>query len=301
MTTFGSGDFRYVRDEKWPKTSKYWNFGFPSDAAVSESGEIFILTRGTEHPVSIWDRDGNFIYSWGAREFSGQPHGIKIAPSGNVWITDRDFHVVTEYTPGGERLRNLGRKHHPSPTWHGRFIKSVPFNMPTNVAFAPNGQIFVSDGYGNHRVHKFSPEGELLLSWGKQGTGPGEFALVHNISIDKFDRLLVNDDENHRIQLFDYDGNYLEEWSMTNPSGLCIHDDIVYVANLGPYYDPANGPGWGAVTIWNLKGEKLSEWVGSEGPDRRALVGPHDLCVDDDGNIYVCEGDGGRVQRFNRL
>jgi DNA-binding beta-propeller fold protein YncE len=301
MTTLGYGDYRFERDPGWPRTPKYWDFVRPSDAAVNADHEIYVLSRRSQHPVSIWDKDGNLIYSWGAGEFSDEPHGIYIAPSGNVWIVDRDYHVATEYTPGGQPVRSLGKKNAPSPTWHGRFIKSVPFNMPANLAIAPNGDIFVADGYGNHRVHKFSPEGELLLSWGRQGTGPGEFALVHNIWIDSRNRVLVNDDENHRIQIFDVDGNFLDQWTMTNPSGLCIHDDIVYVSQLGPYYDPAKGEGWGAVSLWNLDGVKLSEWVGTDGPDRNIMVSPHDLGVDDEGSVYVCEVDIGRVSKFRRV
>jgi len=173
--------------------------------------------------------------------------------------------------------------------------------MPTNLAIASNGQIFVSDGYGNHRVHKFTPEGELLLSWGRQGTGPGEFALVHNVAVDKFNRVLVNDDENHRIQLFDFDGVFIEEWAMLNPSGLCVHNDLVYVSQLAPYHDPLNGPGSGTVSIWSLDGEKLGEWIGTAGVDRAMLVGPHDLSVNFDGSIFVCEGRIGRVSKFNRV
>lgn len=301
MTIVGTGDYRYERDDNWPKPSKYRSFGFPSSAAVNESGEIFVISRGTEHPVTIWDKAGNFLHSWGAGEFSPQPHGITIAANGNVWIVDRDYHVASEYTPEGRRVRSLGTKFQPSPTWHGRFIKSVPFNMPTNLAIAANGDIFVSDGYGNHRVHKFNAAGELLLSWGRQGTGPGEFALVHNIWIDKFNRVLVNDDENHRIQLFTVDGEFIEQWEMTNPSGLYLRDDIVYVAQLGPYEDASKGPGWGAISLWDLQGNKLSEWVGWEGEDRRMLVGPHDLGVDQEGSLYVCEGPIGRVSKFRRV
>jgi DNA-binding beta-propeller fold protein YncE len=301
MIVLGYGDFRYTRDDTWPKAPRYWNFGFPSNAAINGDGEIFVISRGIEHPVSVWDRDGNFLYSWGAGEFSQHPHGITIAPNGNVWVVDRDYHVATEYSPGGQRLRRLGRKGQPSPTWNGRFIKSIPFNMPTNLAIAPDGCIFVSDGYGNQRVHKFNAEGKLLLSWGKQGTGRGEFALVHNVWVDSLNRVLVNDDENDRIQLFNFDGQYLEEWQMMNPSGLCVHNDTVFVSQLSPAHDPANGPGWGAVSIWNLDGERLSEWIGSAGTDRRMLVGPHDLCVDSEGSIYVCEGRIGRVSKFRRL
>ena len=154
---------------------KYWTMGLASDGAVNSRDEVHIFSRGA-HPVTIWDPAGNFISSWGEGTFSANPHGIYIAPNDNVWLVDRDYHIATEYTPSGESLRTLGEKLAPSPSFQG-----LPFNMPSGLAIAPDGNMFVSDGYGAHRVHKFSPEGELLLSWGKQGTGPGEFALVHNV------------------------------------------------------------------------------------------------------------------------
>ena len=175
MATVGTGDYRYERVPLWPNMPKYWAFGAASDGAVNSKDEIHIFSRG-DHPVTIWDKDGNFISSWGEGTFSANPHGIYIAPNDNVWLVDRDFHIATEYTPSGSAIRTLGEKLAPSPSFQG-----IPFNMPSGLAIAPNGELFVSDGYGGHRVHKFSPDGELLLSWGKQGTGPGEFALLHNI------------------------------------------------------------------------------------------------------------------------
>jgi len=173
--------------------------------------------------------------------------------------------------------------------------------MPTNLAIAPTGEIFVADGYGNHRVHKFSSDGQLLLSWGRQGTGPGEFALVHNIWIDKSGRVLVNDDENHRIQIFNSEGDFLEEWHMTNPSGLCIHEDVVYVSQLGPYHDPSKGSGCGTISLWTLDGEPITSWTGLDGPGGDIMVAPHDLCVDGQGSIYACEVRIGRVSKFRRI
>jgi DNA-binding beta-propeller fold protein YncE len=301
MTIVGSGSYRFERLDEWPKSGRYFSFNAPTDVAVNPDGEVYVLSRGDRHPVTMWSKEGDFIYCWGEGEFSPHPHGIYIAPSGTVWVVDRDFHVASEYTPGGERIRTLGRKLEPSPTWDGRFIKSKPFNMPTNLAIAANGDIFVSDGYGNHRVHKFNSEGDLLLSWGRQGTGPGEFALVHNIWVDKHQRVLVADDENHRIQLFDEDGVYLEEWSMTNPSGLCISSDIVYVGQLAPYHEPALGSGWGAVSLWDLNGKQIGGWSGRDNPGKDLMVSPHDVGVDEDGSVYVCEVRAKRVSKYRRV
>jgi len=302
MTIVGSGEFRYERVPSWPKMPKYWDdFGWPTDAGVNSLGEIYVLSRNDKHPVTIWDKDGNFISCWGEGVFSPYPHGIFIAPNDNVWIVDRNYHIATEFSPSGVPLRTIGTKLSPSCTWEGKFVRSEPFNMPASLAIAPNGDIYVADGYGAHRVWRFSPQGEIILCWGRQGTGPGEFALVHNVWIDKDSRVLVGDDENHRIQVFDENGNFLEQWNMTNPSGMYIHDDILYVAQLGPYYDEAKGPGWGSISLWSLNGELITKWEGTEGPGKDILVAPHDLCVDEDGSIYACEGTMRRVSKFKRV
>ncbi len=303
MAVVGSGDYEYERVDTWPKLPKYWALGAPSDGAVNSQGEIHILSRNSERPLTIWDPEGNFITSWGEGTFSNTPHGIYITPTDTVWIVDRDFHIATEYTPGGEPIRTLGNKLSPSPTWEGKFVHSRPFNMPSGLAIAPNGEMFVSDGYGAHRVHKFSADGELLLSWGRQGTNPGEFALVHNVWLDKNGRVFICDCENDRIQIFDAQGNYLEQWDIPNPSGICIRDDVVYVGQLSPAYREELGPeaGSGAVSLWNLDGSQIIIWLGTEGPGKGTVRGPHDLFVDAAGSIYVCESSAQRVSKFQRV
>ena len=288
MATVGSGDYQYERVSEWPNMPKYWAFGAASDGAVNSQDEVYIFSRGA-HPLTIWDTDGNFISSWGEGTFSANPHGIYIAPNDNVWLVDRDFHIATEYTPGGEVIRTLGQKLAPSPSFQG-----MPFNMPSGLAIAPDGNMFVSDGYGGHRVHKFSADGELLHSWGKQGTGPGEFALLHNIWVDERGRVIICDRENNRIQIFDGEGNFLEEWTdLESPGDLWIHDSIVYVVEQGA------GTG---VSIWTLDGELLSRWRGSDqGAAHGSVIGGHGICVDSKGSIYVTEiGQGERVSKFVR-
>jgi hypothetical protein len=301
MAIVGSGAFRYERIPEWPQVPKHWDLGEPSDAAVNSTGEIYVLSRAARHPVTIWSTDGRFISSWGEGAFSAMPHGIYIGMDDNVWVVDRDYHIAIEFTPGGDTIRTLGRKLAPSPTCDGRVVKVRPFNMPANLAIAGNGDIFVADGYGGHKVHRFGADGTLQLSWGRQGMGPGEFALVHNVWIDSLNRVFIADDENDRVQIFDRDGTYLTEWKFANPSGLCIHDDLVYVAELQPFADVANGLGSGSVCILNLDGELQARWVGTDGPNRDVLIGPHDLCVDGRGDIYVCEPRGRRVSKFRKL
>lgn len=206
-----------------------------------------------------------------------------------MWLVDRDFHIATEYTPGGKTLQSLGEKGVPSPTYYGN-----PFNLPSGLAIAPNGELFVSDGYGGNRVHKFSADGELLLSWGSRGDGPGEFALLHNIWVDKDSRVFICDRENNRLQLFDDQGNFLEEWTgMRMPGDLWITDDTVYVIEQGP------GSG---VSIWSIDGTLITRWYGNEGTGEGTILSGHGICVDSQGSIYVTEiGDGQRVSKFQRI
>ena len=220
----GSGEYRYELVPSWPQMLRYWSFEKASDAAVNSHGEIHVLSRGA-HPVTIWDTSGNLISSWGEGMFSNNgPHGIFITPNDHVWIADINYHVVIEFTPGGEPVRELGKRLQPSPRWDGR-----PFNMPTGIAISPEGSVFVSDGYGSNRIDKFSADGELVLSWGQPGAGPGEFALLHNVGVDSRGRVFICDRENDRIQLFDQEGNYLEQWSdFTGPGDVWFHDDLVY-------------------------------------------------------------------------
>ena len=288
MAVVGSGDYRYERVPSWPKLPKYWSFGLASDGAVNSQDEVHIFSRGG-HPLTIWDTEGNLVSSWGEGTFSDNPHGIYIAPNDNVWLVDRDYHIATEYTPAGKPIRRLGNKYMAAAAFMGR-----PFNLPSGLAIAPNGELFVSDGYGGHRVHKFSPEGELLLSWGRQGTGPGEFALLHNIWVDRNSRVFICDRENNRIQIFDAQGSYLEEWTdLRAPGDLWIKDDVVYVIEQG------EGSG---VSIWTLDGELMTRWRGNEGAGKGTLLGGHGICVDSQGSIYVTEiGKGDRVSKFLRV
>jgi len=156
-----------------------------------------------------------------------------------------------------------------------------PFNQPTGVALSSSGEIFVSDGYGNCKVHKFSPDGELLLSWGEPGTGPGQFMLCHSIYVDRKDRVWVGDRENSRIQIFTAQGKFLREWrDVWRPTNVCMDkDDTVYVSELDR-----------RVSIFTIKGKLLARWDSPGGDDKTAvLVAPHGIAVDSRGDIYVSE------------
>ena len=170
-----------------------------------------------------------------------------------------------------------------------------PFNAPTDVAIASTGELLVSDGYGNARVHKFSPEGELLLSWGERGEGPGQFALPHGVQVDKYDRVWVCDRENCRVQIFDINGNYLTEWTeLRRPTTVFIdpNEDVVYVAQLERQ-----------LSVYTIDGELITQWGGCESIDTPGefLGGPHGIWADSNGDLYVGEAlVNARLQKFVR-
>ena len=289
-TIIGTGSYRYRFQRDWAKLPRWWNFGEADQpgpprtsvkGAVAANGDVYVLCRAA-HPVLVFDTEGRFVTSWGEGQFSSFVHGLTIDPAGNVWIADSGLHTVTQHEPDGTLLRTLGMRGAAAPTLYGK-----PFNMPTGVAFASTGEMFVSDGYGNRRVHCFSSDGELKHSWGAPGVGPGQFALVHFITADAEDRLYVCDRENHRIQIFATTGEVLAEWTgFTMPSDLVFGRDVIYVAG-------ADG-----VSIWTKDRRKLVQF----GPDEPSsgAFNVHGIWLDADENIYLAQFDRA-VSKLSRM
>jgi len=271
--------------------------------AVDSRDRLFLL--GRQQPrVLIYERDGTFVGSWGEGMFTERTHGLTIAPDDSVFIVDEGEQVVYKFTPAGELLLTIGNKGVASDTgYDGQSLESIvrggpPFNRPTNVAVAPNGELYVSDGYGNARVHRFSATGELLGSWGEPGNGPGQFNLSHGVAVAPDGRVFVADRENDRIQIFAPDGAYLTEWrQVQRPTNVAFGaGGRVYVSELWRRAGetsmlhgliPDDHPG--RACVLDLDGNVLARWGG---PDRCApgsFVAPHDICVDSHGDIYVGE------------
>ncbi len=273
MTIIGSGDFRYKEVDEWPRLPRHWKFGDATDVSVNSKGEIYVLDRG-KHPVTLCTPGGDFITSWGEGAFTPFIHGIFVAPNDNVWLADANGHFVSEFTPDGTPVKTLGTRGRPGVAYLG-----TPFNMPTGVAMSSNGDVFVSDGYGNHRVHKFNAKGELLLSWGREGTGPGEFANVHYIAIDKQDRVYICDRENQRIQVFDTQGKFITQWTgIEYPQTIYIRDNLAYIAEAPLAKNTS-------FSIRSLEGKQLMRWFPKDG----SIQGGHGICVDSMGTIYLSE------------
>ncbi len=302
-TSVGTGLFRYEALARWEKLPSGWSFIEVAGVATDSHDQVYVFNRG-EHPVIVFDQEGNFLTSWGEQCFQ-RAHGITIGPDDSVYCTDDLDHTVRKFTPEGKLLLTLGTSGQPSDTGIDgvdyRTIKRVgpPFHRPTNVALARDGSLYVTDGYGNARVHKFAPDGRLLFSWGEPGSGPGQFNLPHGIALDKQGRVFVADRENSRIQIFTPEGKFLEQWTdVARPMQVFLDEqDNVFVAEVGwragrfPWQTPPGpNPAGARVSIFNRQGDLLARWGGSVCPAAPGdFFAPHDICIDSRGDIYVGE------------
>src|SRR4051812_34218129 len=208
-----------------------------------------------------------------------------------MFLTDDGGHFVRKVTLDGKVLLELGVPGKPAP-----FMSGEPFHRCTHTALSPQGQIYVSDGYGNSRVHKYTPDGKLVLSWGEPGTGEGEFNIVHNICCDADGWVYVADRENHRVQVFDGNGKYATQWqNLHRPCGLCMpygHQPIFYVGEVGPAAAvsrdiPNLGP---RVSIVDHQGKLIGRFGETPaGIELGKFLAPHGLAVDSRGDVYVGE------------
>ena len=173
-TIIGTGDFRYRVRRDWAKLPAGWRFMDVAAVATDANDNVYVFNRG-DHPMIVFDSDGNFLRSWGEGLFS-RPHGLHIGPDETLYCTDDGDHTMRACTLDGKVLLTLGIAGKPS-----RYMAGEPFHRCTHTALSPEGDLYVSDGYGNARVHKYSPDGKLLLGWGEPGTDPGQFNIPHNM------------------------------------------------------------------------------------------------------------------------
>ena len=242
--------------------------------------------------MTVFDREGNIVRTWGEGVFKN-PHGVTIAPDDTVFCVDNGDSTVRKFTPEGKLLMTLGTPNEPSPKMSGK-----PFSVPAHVAVdRRTGEFYVADGYSNARVHKYTPEGELLFSWGESGTGEGQFNIVHNIATDSEGWVYVADRYNHRIQIFSPDGRYETQGvNLSRAAAICVDDrsgkDLVYIGeNFCGIATNSIGTDLGPrVTIMNTNGDVVAR-VGREsyGDQTGRFYSPHGIAVDSHGDIYVAE------------
>lgn len=306
---YGSGKFTYELIDEWAELPKGWKFNDGAGIAIDTKDKIYVLSR-SDHPVTTWDRTGRLLGFWEEGYFSNRPHEATFGPDGSVWCADDTAHTVTKFTTEGKVLQILGTRDQPSDSGYVQKLglNSIqrgagPFNRPTGVQVSAEGIIFVSDGYGNARVHKFSPDGKLLQSWGEPGTAPGQFRVVHNVWLDNKGRVLVCDRENNRIQIFDTEGKFITQWTdVKRPTDIFVDKDgVVYISELPQRISIFTNNGNLLTRLCNtIEGDPWKDTVLAM---KVEMVAPHTLAVDSKGDIYV--GDVamtlGKVDRGTRV
>jgi hypothetical protein len=293
--------------------------------ACDAQDRVYLHTRHGDR-MSVYQEDGRFVGAWGDGVFNNA-HGVTIAHN-VVYTTDNGDSVVRLFDLEGNLKQTIGmpgvvtdtgyqdRHDGPPKIHHNEWVKrsTGPFNCCCNTCIAPNGDIFVADGYGNARVHHFSPEGRLLNSWGDVGTGPGQFQLPHGIAIDNDEKIIVCDRENDRLQFFDSKGNFLYMWTdVLRPTHAVVDKDgLIYVSELWRPLEPGQGSfvhGYqdrdlpGRVTVFRGDGKVLARF-GDDSKNRAApgnFIAPHGIAVDSRGSLYVAEVSGTFGARAGRL
>lgn len=302
----GRDQFEVV--EGFFKRPKGLTFVEVADVSVDGDDNVYVFCRG-RRPVMVFDRDGRFLDAWG--ELGGNdftfPHGLSIGTDGFVYTTDSRDHTVRKWTKDGRPVLTLGSAHQNAPAFGGR-----PFNRPTHATVASNGDVYVSDGYGNARIHCFSPTGDLKFSWGSPGHGPGEFNTVHSVFIDHADddRIYAADRYNNRVQIFTRDGEFVGEWGgLRLPQSVRKGPDgLFYVAELAHRVSVLRSDGsvvarWGDDVVVDEAEVGGVELALPDAPSRSPMIAgrvqhdpgpglfcaPHGIAVDSAGSFYVAD------------
>lgn len=300
-------ELRYNLVEGWERLPQGYKHLDCVGAGVDANDRVYVITR-SDARVIVYERDGTFVTAWGEGVLT-HTHCIRFGSDGAVYTVDDGDHTVRKFTPDGKQLMVLGTPGVASDTGydlkitdpHDRLASikgGPPFNRPTGVAIAPSGDLYVTDGYGNAKVHRFSADGSLIQSWGEPGIGPGQFNLPHDVWVAPDERVFVADRENDRIQIFGPTGIFLDQWThVQRPTGLCIRDGLIYVSEL--WWIPGQRPFRqgkiekdlpGRVSVLDMGGKVLARF-GYQG-ERTApgnFIAPHGICADSHGDLYVSE------------
>jgi DNA-binding beta-propeller fold protein YncE len=264
-------------DDNWAQVPGGDWGGSTSWVATDGEGQVMVMVRTAPY-FRVFTRDGSFVRAWGMEPEFRNAHSIVFADDGSLWATDAGNHVVYRFSAEGELLQTLGTRGEA-----GDNSSTTLFNQPNHVALAPNGDLYVSDGYGNARVVQLAPDGRFLrIVGGDQGAALGQLQLPHGVALDSGGRILVNDSDNQRIAVFAADGQAVTSWPFPSRGGLVVGaDDTVYVSDVNA----------GAINI--VRDGVLLESI-------KVDVRPHGLAVDTDGAIYVSDAMARKVLKLTR-
>ncbi|MGH2363287.1 MAG: hypothetical protein ACRDGF_03785 [Chloroflexota bacterium] len=316
---FEAGDREYELVEGWGHLPEGWQWGQVAGVACDSHDNVHVYTR-TEHPYMIFDPSGTMVEHWGEGVLDNA-HSLTINADDSVFILSHRGHFILKYDKDRKHEMTLGKQGEHSDTgyttegrvpaapWssggglpitNGVGFGGPPFHQPTAVALSSSGDIFVSDGYRNSRVHKFTADGQLIKSWGEPGhakdlrnskEGPGLFHTPHGIWVHG-DRVFVLDRENNRIQIFTTNGEFLDIWTgFDRPTDIFVDKQgIMYVSELED-----------AISILDLQGNVLGRFGSDRSHVPGRFWGPHTVWVDSSGSIYIGEVlEGQRIQKFAR-
>ena len=319
MIKIEAGERQYELVEGWGTLPAGWTWGQVAGVACDSQDRVHVYTR-TKHPYMVFDRAGNLVHHGGEDSFD-LAHSLYIDQADSVFVLSHRGHFIMKFDRDGELMLTLGERGKASDTGYtteGRVPASPwasgsglpivngvgragpPFNQPTDVAVAPGGDIFVSDGYRNCRVHKFGPDGRLLKSWGEPGNakdlrntrdGPGLFHTPHGIWVEG-ERVYVLDRENNRIQIFTTDGEFISMWlNLERPTDMYVdRQSVAYISELEDH-----------VSILDLDGNLVGRFGSERSNAPGKFWGPHCIWVDSQGDLYVGEVlEGQRLQKFAR-
>ena len=257
-----------------------WELGMISWIAAGDEGLIYLLQRGDRaDPVIALDRTGRVVRSWG-RGMYATPHSIRVDPNGNVWTADARTSRVLKFAPDGTLLMEIAVGGQPEDC-DGNFCGT------TDVAFGPDGQVFIADGYRNARILRYTQDGRKVGEWGRPGTGPGEFRLPHSIAVDEDAIVYVADRENGRIQRFDRDGTFLGEWPDYGKTfSLDLAPGAVWLGSRHRNEPNISPPGW-LIQVDRVTGKVLG-YVDA--------TGIHGIDATGSGELLLAPGPDGHPQ-----
>jgi hypothetical protein len=300
LTTASAQDNPYKVAPGWPQLPPSIKLGGVISVEPDANGNIWVFHRN-QPPILEFNQAGVLIKSFGTDMFV-QPHGMTLDRGGNVWVTDSQTKdgkggQVFKFSPDGKVLMTLGKAGVAEET-------NASFAGPSDVVVAPNGDIFVADGHdagSNMRIVKFTKDGKFIKTWGKPGTAPGEFNVPHGLAFDSKGRLFVADRANNRLQIFDQDGKFLEEWKQfSRLSGIDIDkNDILYGADSES--NTKRNPGWKrGIRVGSVRDGKVTAFIPDPetNPDASATSGAEGVAADARGNIFGAEVGPKMIKKY---